>query len=49
MDCLDDPDETLQRKTLDLLNVMTNKRNVVTITEKMIKFASSFHSSSFLN
>ena len=38
MDCLEDPDETLQRKTLDLLYHMTNPVNVEFITEKMLEF-----------
>lgn len=38
MDCLEDTDETLQRKTLDLLYRMTNPINVEFITEKMLEF-----------
>jgi AP-4 complex subunit epsilon-1 len=38
MDCLEDPDETLQRKTLDLLYRMTNPVNVEFITEKLLDF-----------
>ena len=38
MDCLEDTDETLQRKTLDLLYRMTNPVNVEFITEKMLEF-----------
>lgn len=37
IDCLEDEDETLQSKTLELLFIMTNSRNVVSITEKMLK------------
>lgn len=40
MDCLEDPDETLQRKTLDLLYRMTNPVNVEFITEKLVHFLS---------
>ena len=40
MDCLEDRDETLQRKTLDLLYRMTNPINVEFITEKMLEFLS---------
>lgn len=38
MDCLEDPDETLQRKTLDLLYRMTNPVNVEFIAEKLVAF-----------
>jgi AP-4 complex subunit epsilon-1 len=38
MDCLEDGDETLQRKTLDLLYAMTNPVNVEFITEKLLDF-----------
>ena len=38
MDCLEDQDETLQRKTLDLLYRMTNPVNVEFITEKLLDF-----------
>lgn len=40
MDCLEDPDETLQRKTLDLLYRMTNPVNVEFITDKLLDFLS---------
>lgn len=40
MDCLEDPDETLQRKTLDLLYRMTNPVNVEFITERLLEFLS---------
>lgn len=38
MDCLEDSDETLQRKTLDLLYRMTNPVNVEFISDKLIHF-----------
>eukprot|EP00529_Nitzschia_sp_RCC80_P003517 CAMPEP_0113489926 /NCGR_PEP_ID=MMETSP0014_2-20120614/26779_1 /TAXON_ID=2857 /ORGANISM="Nitzschia sp." /LENGTH=1047 /DNA_ID=CAMNT_0000383675 /DNA_START=147 /DNA_END=3290 /DNA_ORIENTATION=- /assembly_acc=CAM_ASM_000159 len=38
MDCLEDQDETLQRKTLDLLYRMTNPVNVEFISDKLIDF-----------
>jgi AP-4 complex subunit epsilon-1 len=40
MDCLEDADETLQRKTLDLLYRMTNPVNVEFISEKLVEFLS---------
>ncbi len=38
LDCLEDTDETLQRKTLDLLYRMTNPVNVEFITDKLLDF-----------
>lgn len=38
IDCLEDPDETLKRKTLDLLHRMTNSVNVEFITAKLLEF-----------
>lgn len=40
MDCLEDPDETLQRKTLDLLYRMCNPVNVEFIADKLVEFLS---------
>ncbi|CAD7971328.1 unnamed protein product [Amoebophrya sp. A120] len=36
VDCLEDPDETLKRKTLDLLYKMTNPQNCTVVAEKLL-------------
>jgi AP-4 complex subunit epsilon-1 len=41
IDCLEDPDETLKRKTLDLLLKMTNAVNVEFIVAKLLSFLSA--------
>jgi len=43
LDCLEDADLTLKHKTLDLLHVITNARNVVTLTTKLLKSLKSTH------
>jgi hypothetical protein len=35
IDCLNDADEAIQRKTLDLLFAMTNTQNVVAVADKL--------------
>ena len=43
MDCLEDHDETIKRKTLDLLYAMTNEDNVVVIVARLLKFLAAAH------
>ncbi|KAJ6236921.1 ap-4 complex subunit epsilon-1 [Anaeramoeba flamelloides] len=38
VDCLEDPDETLKRKTIELLFRITNKSNISFIVEKMLSY-----------
>lgn len=38
---MDDPDETLKRKTLELLCKMTNPANVTVITERLVTYLKS--------
>ena len=38
IDCLEDPDETLKRKTLELLFRMTNPNNAEAVVEKLLSF-----------
>jgi hypothetical protein len=38
IECLEDPDETLKRKTLDLLYSMTNPINVEFIAVKLLRY-----------
>lgn len=47
IDCLDDPDETLKRKTLDLLFRMTNAVNVEFIVEKLLSFLAAANDDHF--
>eukprot|EP01125_Pyxidicula_operculata_P002378 TRINITY_DN12256_c0_g1_i1.p1 TRINITY_DN12256_c0_g1~~TRINITY_DN12256_c0_g1_i1.p1 ORF type:complete len:1205 (-),score=382.26 TRINITY_DN12256_c0_g1_i1:22-3636(-) len=48
IDCLNNPDETIQRKTLDLLYTMTNAQNVTVITEKLLEFLRKSNSDPFM-
>eukprot|EP01061_Rhynchopus_euleeides_P047262 TRINITY_DN9404_c0_g1_i1.p1 TRINITY_DN9404_c0_g1~~TRINITY_DN9404_c0_g1_i1.p1 ORF type:complete len:609 (+),score=241.16 TRINITY_DN9404_c0_g1_i1:182-1828(+) len=43
MDCLEDHDETIKRKTLDLLYAMTTEENVVVIVGRLLKFLAAAH------
>ena len=43
VDCLTDPDESLQKKTLDLMYAMTKAHNVEVIVEKMLAFLADAH------
>eukprot|EP00755_Sulcionema_specki_P022213 Sspe_Gene.75973::Locus_47470_Transcript_1_1_Confidence_1.000_Length_2855::g.75973::m.75973/K12400/AP4E1; AP-4 complex subunit epsilon-1 len=43
IDCLEDHDETIRRKTLDLLYAMTNENNVEVIVARLIKYLSAAH------
>ena len=38
VDCLEDTDDTLKIKTLDLLYKMTNKQNVEAIVDKLLVY-----------
>jgi hypothetical protein len=37
IECLGDPDETIQRMTLELLYTMTNPANVTVVAEKLLE------------
>ena len=43
VDCLTDPDESLRKKTLDLMVAMTKAHNVEIIVEKMLAFLADAH------
>ncbi|ERM97979.1 hypothetical protein AMTRI_Chr06g173070 [Amborella trichopoda] len=43
IDCLEDPDDTLKRKTLDLLYKMTKSSNVEVIVDRMIDYMISIN------
>jgi len=48
IECLEDTDETLQRRTLDLLYKMTNSQNVQFITDKLLSFLRERTTDAFL-
>jgi AP-4 complex subunit epsilon-1 len=39
IDCLEDIDETIRRRTLSLLYTMTNGHNVTVIVKKLLEYA----------
>eukprot|EP01006_Ploeotia_vitrea_P026210 TRINITY_DN59179_c0_g1_i2.p1 TRINITY_DN59179_c0_g1~~TRINITY_DN59179_c0_g1_i2.p1 ORF type:complete len:1115 (+),score=213.75 TRINITY_DN59179_c0_g1_i2:86-3430(+) len=43
MECLTDPDETIKRKTLDLLYAMTTEANVEVIVNRLVTFLAKAH------
>jgi len=43
VECLEDPDETLKSKTIDLLYRMTNYKNVSAIVEKFLSYLRTAH------
>lgn len=47
IDCLEDPDDSLKRKTLDLLYKMTKSSNVEVIAERMISYMISINDSHY--
>eukprot|EP00249_Psilotum_nudum_P022263 c28444_g1_i1 orf=707-3676(+) len=47
IDCLEDPDDTLKRKTLDLLYKMTKSTNVEVIVERMISYMKTVNDSHY--
>ncbi|KAL1532291.1 AP-4 complex subunit epsilon-like [Salvia divinorum] len=47
IDCLEDPDDTLKRKTFDLLYKMTNSSNVEVIVDRMIEYMISINDSHY--
>jgi AP-4 complex subunit epsilon-1 len=38
INCLQDPDESIQRKTLTLLYAMTNPKNVTVVADKLVDY-----------
>ena len=48
MDCLDDPDDSIRLRALDLISGMVSKKNLVEIVKKMMLHCDESESSSEL-
>ena len=47
VDCLESPDDTLKKETLELLYKMTNESNIEVILNKLTSFLKSSNDASF--
>jgi AP-4 complex subunit epsilon-1 len=47
VDCLESPDDTLKKETLELLYKMTNENNIEVILNKLTSFLKSSNDASF--